>query len=243
MRRTSLLFALLATAAVAASARAGDVALKSPWDGFAEGSWVLHKATTKEQGGDPPTPDSVLETRMTLTKVTEKAYAIKLDQKIGEDWIGTDLDFPRVGSDLSAPAPDAKVEELGEEKLIVDGDVAVNCKKQKTTAADAVTTSWTSEKYGLMKSESKGAAGESAVEVTKLETKVKIKDKEVVCRVTRTTMKSAEFELTSSTWTSDAVPGGEVRTESTTKMGGRTSTTVKETSDFEKKTTDSEKAK
>lgn len=235
MRRTPFLVALVATAALAVPAAAGEVKLKSQWDGFGEGSWVLYKTTAKSVMGDQPANENVMDGRSTLTKVTEKSYTVKTEQKVGEEWSGLDMEIPRFGADPAAQPTDAKVEDLGTEKVTVDGE-ALTCKKQKVTLADTVTISWTHEKHGQVKLESKGPGGESTFEIVKLKAVVKVKGKDVECVQSATKMKSPQSESTTVMYVSDAVPGGSVRVESEMKMPGvMTSTSVMEVTDFEKK--------
>lgn len=234
MRRSSFAFALLALAAVTAPAFAADAAMKMPWDGFGEGSFVMQKTTAKTAMTGAEPNESVSEGRQTLIKITEKAYTIKSETKAGEEWMPMEYDMPRVAAPASVKPTEAKVEDLGKETLTVDGE-SIECKKEKVTVAGSTTVTWTHEKYGAVKTESKGAAGDSTSELTKLKAVVKIKGKDVECRVFTTTMKSPQMEMTSSTWLSDTLPGGVARMESSTKMAMMSTTTVMETTDYEKK--------
>jgi hypothetical protein len=240
MRRSSFALSFVAVTALVGTAFAAET-LKLPWDGYGEGSFVLMKTTTKTvmSGGPaemPAMPEQVSEMRQTLVKITDKAYTIKSEIKVGDTWMPSEYDMPRVATD--ATKPEQKPEELGNEKLTVEG-VEIDCKKQKMVVMGSTTISWTSEKYGLVKSETTGGQGDLKINLTKLKSTAKVKGKDVECRELTTTMKSEQMEMTSTTWTSDAIPGGSARVESTSKMkmGEMTSTTTttQEVADFEKK--------
>ncbi len=237
MRRSSIVLALLAIAALSTSARAADVALKSSWDGFGEGSWVLQKTTTQNVNGAEKS-ETISESKYTLKKVADKAYTLKIETKIGAEWIAQDIDLPRIAEPSTEKPAEAKVEDLGTEELTVDGE-EIECKKVKSTVAGTVTVTWSDETSGSVKSETKGPDGETTVEVTKWKAIVKIKGKDVECRVEKTTHKSAQVEMTASTWKADpAIPTqtGYVRSESSMKIVGMgTTNDVTEVTDFEKK--------
>lgn len=240
MRRTSLALSFVITAAVAGTAFAAET-LKTPWDGFGEGSFVLTKTTSKTvmAGGPaemPAMPEQVTEYRQTLVKITDKAYTIKNEMKIGDAWTPSEFEMPRVAGEVTKS--DVKPEELGNEKLTVDG-TEIDCKKQKVVVMGSTTISWTSEKYGLVRSETTGAGTEMKVNLTKLKSTIKVKGKDVECREMTTTTKSDQMDSTSTTWMSDAIPGGTAKVETTSKMkmGEMTSTTTstQEVAEFEKK--------
>ncbi len=237
MRRSSIVFALLATVAVAAPAVAGPVALPSPWDGFGEGSWVIQKTTNKQVGDDAATAESTQ--RITLTKITEQAYTLKTEIKVGEEWSGSEYEMPRAYRDPAEAKTDApKPEDLGAETLTVDG-ASIECRKTKVVAAGSTSISWTSEKYGVVRNETTGPAGDSKTELVKLKGVVKVKGKDVECQVTKTSFKSPSMENVTSTWASPSIPGGMVRAETSLKIvvgDARTeSSSVMEVADFEKK--------
>ncbi len=173
------LFASLAFAAttlVATAALAGDAATRLPWDGFGVGSYVhLRSTTTMSVEGVPP---QTSESKQTLVKVTDEAFTIKQETKVGEDWMGSEMPFPRKATGTPTDVQGPKPEELGDENVSVDGkDYA--CKKVRYTAMGATTTTWTHATEGVLKSETKAAGTESTMTVTKLSTKVKAGDKEV----------------------------------------------------------------
>jgi len=235
MRRSPLVLALLA--ALAAPVAAGEVAVPSPWDGFGEGSWVIQKTTNKQAGDEAATGETLQ--RVTLTKVTDQAYTIKAETKVGDEWMGSEYDAPRVAAATSEAGVDApKPEDLGTEKLTIDG-VSVECRKSKFVAMGSTSISWTHEKHGVVKTESTGPAGESRFEILKFKAIVKVKGKDVECQVTRTTFKSPQMDNVTTTYASPSIPGGTVRAEIASKMTfGDTkseSTSVMEVTDFEKK--------
>lgn len=224
--------AFAATALVATVAAAGDVATRLPWDGFGVGSFVhTRSTTTMSVEGVPP---QTSEAKQTLVKVTDEAFTIKQETKIGEEWMATEMPFPRKATgtptDVQAPKP----EELGDENVAVEGkDYA--CKKVRFTAMGMTTTTWTHATEGVLKSETKGAGTETSMTVTKLSFKAKAGDKEVDARemVMLTKAGGAETKVTS--WDSKAVPGGAVRSEMVSEMGGMKTTVLTETIAFEAK--------
>ena len=228
----------LAVLALAATAFAGDAKpAKDGWSSYGVGTTVTMKTTTKmtmAMEGAPAMPEQVTESRITLTALTEKEYTLKSEAKVGEEWMGQDVKVPRTATGDVKPPEGAKVEELGDESVTVDG-TAVACKKQKMTFADNVTTTWTSEKHGVVKSEWKGAASEGSSVLTKLSKKATVAGKEVDCREMTTTSKTAGSETTMMMLQSDQVPGMTVRMETTTKMpeAQMTTTSVTEVVAFE----------
>lgn len=231
--RRPLATAFLAALAVAAPALAGDAAVsKGPWDGFGEGSWVLQKMSAKVEmpGMDAPSNESV--TRQTLVKVTDKAYTVKSEQKVGEEWMGSEMELPRTAATGATTEPTP--EELGAEKVSVDGE-ELPCRKRKVVAAGTETISWVHESKGTLKWTSKGPAGEGTFQVLSFKEKLTVKGKEVVCTKSTTVMKGTQGDSTTTMWSSDAVPGGLVKMETASAMAGMKSTSVVEVTDFEKR--------
>jgi len=232
--------ASVAVLALASTAFAGDaVPARDGWSSYGVGTTVTMKTTSKTtmaMEGAPEMPEQVNESRMTLTAVTEKEYTLKSEAKVGEEWMGQEVKLPRMAGGVVKPPEGWKVEDLGDESVTVEG-TAIACKKTKMTmGADLnVTTSWTNEKYGVVKSEWKGAAGEGSSVLTKLSKKATVVGKELDCRETTTTSKVAGSETTMVMLQSDKVPGTTVRMETTTKMpqAQMTSTSVTEVVAFE----------
>jgi hypothetical protein len=236
MRRRSLLAVAcsLALPAVLLSASrpaaAGEP--KGMWDGLGVGSFVHQKTTSKTSGiaGVPDQPPTVSETKMTLVKVTDDAWIVKIESKMGDDWMpGVEMTYPRKGT------PQPKVEDLGEEKVTVDGQELV-CRKEKTVIAEATTLSWRSEKYGPVKSETTVAGSTSTWAVTKLSGKTKIGSVELEYRESVSSSKGAGGDSKTTMWTSsDAFPGV-IRSEMTSEYpGGMKMSSATETVAFEKK--------
>jgi hypothetical protein len=217
-----------AVSLLAGHALAGEA--KGLWEGCGVGSFVHQKMTmTMSMAGVPPT---TTEMKSTLVKVTDAAWTVKTETKVGEEWMGAEMDYPRKATGTAPDAP--KPEDLGEEKVTVEGkDLA--CKKQQVKVGDQTVTTWTNDTYGVVRSESKGAGSETSSVLTKLAGKTKVGDREVEYRETTTTAKSAGSETKMVTWQSDAVPGHVLRTESVADMGAMKSTTVTETVAFEVK--------
>lgn len=220
MCRPLVRVASFAVLAFAATAFAGDVKpAKDGWSSYGVGTSVTMKSTTKTtmtMPGAPAMPENVGESRTTLTAKTDKDYTLKMETKVGEQWMGTDVVVPLAAAG-EVRQPGAKVEELGDESVTVDGTPLV-CKKQKVTMGDAVTTSWTNEKHGVVKSESKSVGVETTMVLTKLAKMVKVAGKDVSCREMTVTSKTDASEMTAVSLMSDAIPGLSVRSESTTKM-------------------------
>ena len=231
MRRFAPL-AFAATVLFASVAAAGDAATRLPWDGFGVGSYVHTRSTTtlSVEGVPPQTSES----KQTLVKITDDAWTIKQETKVGDDWMGSELPFPRKATgtptDVQAPKP----EELGDENVAVDGkDYA--CKKVRVTAMGMATTTWTHATEGVLKSESKGPGTETSMTVTKLSSKAKVGDKEIDVREMVIVTKAGGAETKVTSWDSKAVPGGTVRSEMVSDMGGMKTTIVTETIAFEAK--------
>ncbi len=242
MRRSFLPFACaLALFGLASAAFSDDApASKDPWVSFGVGSFVTMKSTSKTAMAIPDAPvmpEQVTEMRTTLVAVTEKEYTLKSELKpAGGEWSGQEMKIPRTTAAKPAMPDGAKSEDLGAETLTIDG-TPIPCKKTKVTVDSTVTIAWSSDKYGAVKSETKGADSESTMTLTKLAKKVTIAGKEIECRESTSSMKGPGVESTAVTLMSDQVPGGMVRSESTSKMtqAQMTSTNVMEVTAFETK--------
>jgi hypothetical protein len=225
----------VAVLSLASPASAAD-APKGLWDGYGVGTWVTSKTTSKmTMPGMEAMPESVNESRQTLVKVTDAAWTIKTEMKTGEEWTNAmEMDIPRKAEAVTGTTP--KPEDLGTEKVTVEGK-DYTCKKQRVTTPAGTVTSWVSEEAGLLKSESTTPSGDTtSTTVTALAKKVKVGTKEVVCREQKSVSKLMGNESTTTFLLSDAVPGHSVRTESTSSMGGgMKSTSVTETTAFEAK--------
>ena len=208
---------------------------KGEWDGFGQGSWVLLRSTTKTISPDAHV-DNVSEMRKTLVKVTDAEWTVRMETKKGDTWgEATPLTIPRVAPKGTPDPKDMpKVEEIGAEKLTIDGKEYA-CKKQKITFMGYVTLSWSSDEYGELKSETTEPDGsKSTKEVTSLAKKVKVAGKDVTCRETKTVAKPAGVDTTIVVLGSDEVPGHLVRME-TTEAGASKMVTVTEVVGFEVK--------
>src|SRR5262245_52761498 len=129
-------------------AAAEETKVKLPWDGFGVGSFVHQKSTSTTTGpGMENVPPQVTEMKQTLVKVTDDAYTVKNETKMGEEWQGMEIPFPRKGTGAEQDTKGPKPEDLGEEKVSVDG-TDITCKKTRLVADGATTTSWTHEKHG-----------------------------------------------------------------------------------------------
>jgi hypothetical protein len=238
IRLAAGLAVLVAFASVASAA--DPVKVKSPWD-FGVGSFVHMKMTTKmSMPGAPAMPDQVSETKQTLVKITDEAWIVKTETKMGETWMtGTEFPWPRKVNPGEV-TKDVKVEteELGTEKVTVEG-TAYECKKVRMKGAFGTTTTWVNEKLGALKTETETpGTGTTTMVVTALAKKAKAGDKEVVCREQKSTSKTTMGPITSETTqvilTSDSVPGHTVRMEMT-MSGQMTMSQVSEIIAFEAK--------
>jgi len=239
---------------LAAAAWAGDPpAVKMPWDGFGADSYVQYKATTKVTMPGQAMPEQVTETKETLVKVTDEAFTVRYETKAPTGWTKTaEIQIPRKISKLPMPTgdePKAATEDLGTEKVTVEGK-EIECKKVRVKVAGAsTTTTWTSETHGVLKFETEyeigGVKTSSSRVVTALAKKVTIAGKEISCRESKTVMKSSApagtpagmggSETTMVELESDAVPGHKVREETSSATGPMTNVSVREVVAFEAK--------
>jgi hypothetical protein len=217
--------------------------VKGPWDGYAAGTWVHHKNTTTMQIPGVEMPPQVQETKQTLVQVTEEAWVVRTEVKMGESWMtGGEFPWPRKAPAVRTPdQPAPKVEELGSAPVTIEGKEYA-AKKVRTTgtypggAGTVTTTTWASEEHGVLRSETESPGGLSSVmETLSLSKKVKVGDKEVVGRETKTVSRMPGGETTMVAITSDAVPGLAVRAETTASIGGQKTVTLSELVGFEAK--------
>jgi len=235
MRSIRTAFVAAAVLGAFSTAWAGDPPpVKNPWEGFGVGSTVTEKTTASAPmpGMEPQTT----ETRKTLTQITDEAYVVKHETKVGDQWMPQDIPFPRKMTGKEDPnAPKPKVEDLGSEKVSVEG-TDYDCKKQKTILPGSTSLTWTHEKHGILKMEgTTEGAGSTSMVVTKLATKATVAGKEIECRETKIATKMPQGETEILMLESDAVPGRGVRMEMAMKMGPMSTKSVTEVTSFEKK--------
>ena len=188
----------------------------------------------------PPRPDNlnptrVEEIRYTLKSVTESKWWLSTEVRDAGRWIPTqEVYWDRPKTVTPGGSSEATTEGLGVESVVVDGK-AHACTKSRTTAPDSVSTSWVSEEHGLLKSEWKGTKRDGSVcmVVTALSKKVKVGQREIGCRESKTVISSAGREATALRLESDAVPGRLVRLESTSEGPDVSSTILKEAVAYE----------
>lgn len=227
------LLCLALLAPVVAVAAPDAAAVRLPWDGFGEGSTVHLKTTTEM--GFPGVPPQTSEQRQTLVKITPEQYLIKHETKVGEQWMGSETPYPRkVAGATRDGAPEAKPEDLGTEAVAVEGKEYA-CKKMRYVVGGFTTTTWTHEKEGVLRNETKGTGAESSMVVTRLAFKATVAGKELEVRETTMTSKAMGSETKIRSWESRAVPGGTVRTEMVAEMAGMKTTTRTEVVAFEAK--------
>ena len=235
--RTAVVAAFVAAivGSSATLARAEDApAVKDAWASFKPGSSVTMRSVTRMGGdaGDQPPQES----RMTLVSVSDKEYVLKSEAKIQGEWLGQDVTTPRTAAaPVAEPDKTAKPEDLGEDKLTIEGQEYV-CKKQKSLANGTTTISWVYKDTEVLKTQSTGPGeAKSTSEVTALRKKLKVAGKDLTCRETKSTSKSETSETTTVWVTSEEVPGFTVRTEMTMRAPGMMMTTVTDVTAFEVK--------
>jgi hypothetical protein len=227
-------FAAVAAFVVASAAQAEDApAWKDGWTSFKPGSSVTMKISMKmSMPGMPEQPPT--ETRQTLVSVTDKEYVVKTETNMMGTWSGQDMTFPRKATGEGMDVKPPPVEELGEEKVSVEGtDYAT--KKTKIVSNGATVITWTSKEHGALKVETNGPDVKSTMVVTALAKKVTVAGKEVACKEMKTTATMAGSETSTVFLSSEAVPGGMVRMETTANNSGMNISTVTEVTAFEAK--------
>ena len=235
MGRTFVVLTTLVAAYVAISARAAEPVERSPWDGYAVGSWALYRTTFKTTEAGKVPIDTARDSRVTLERATERAYKIKLESKDGEAWTPCEQEVPRV-VDPKSENPDEKIEDLGKETLKFDG-VSVECRKVRRGTGTTSFVTWSSAEWGTLKSERIGGARpDTTFVLTKWIVPLKVKGKDVNSRsYKKTEWWSPKQESTRLSWESDSIPGGLVRREESVKMeDGSTISSVTEVTDFER---------
>src|SRR5688500_3505161 len=156
--RARVLLAVVAALVIATAASANDApGPKSPWEGFGAGSWVHRKKTTKMSAPGLSMPEEIAETRETLVRVTDDAHMVHRETKTASGWESSgEFPFPRRAAAASmpedGPVPRVEPEDLGTEKVTVEGK-AIICKKARTKVASTTTTTWTSQAHGVLKTE------------------------------------------------------------------------------------------
>lgn len=221
---------------------------RSPWEGFGVGSYVQFRSTMKIEGVGKTIPDDVTETRETVVKVTEDAHTIRHEKKTAAGWTKTgEVDVPRKSPKPDADVPQPEVEDLGTEKLTVEGK-AIECIKVRTRYGDTTSTTWFTKAHGVLKYESENGAGGGRTTdvrtVTALAVKATFAGKEIVCRETKLFTRMDGIGMparppgkgtTGVELESDAVPGRKVRLETSGKGGPVSVTSVRELVAFEAK--------
>src|SRR5688500_13304232 len=110
MRRLSTItgFSLSLAALLVAVPSAFAAEPKGVWDGFGVGSYVHQKSSTKMSGipNMPNMEPQVTESKQTLVKITDDAYLVKYETKMGEEWQGHEMPFPRKGTTSTQTKPE-----------------------------------------------------------------------------------------------------------------------------------------
>jgi hypothetical protein len=224
--RTALAVAV-SCALLCATAAAADL-LRDPWAGFAPGSFVHQRTTTRTSVANRG--DSATESRTTLVAADGPKVRLKSEFRVADGtWQAQEITIdPGAQGAVEAPRP----EPLGEEKVTVDGRELV-CRKQRTVAAGVTTVSWVHPDLGVVRSESRSeGAGRTDVVLEKLAEKVRAGKDDVECRRVRTITTSAVGTSETAMWLSPAVPGGVARSETLTVQGSVRVTMFTETVEF-----------
>jgi hypothetical protein len=217
---------------LAATSSAGETPIKGPWDGFGVGSWVTSKDSTAMAG----MPAQSTETKQTLVKVTDAEYVISMEMKMGDMAMpAQEVKIPRIATGSPTTDPKAVVEDLGKEKVTVDGS-DYECVKKKTTLDGNATTTWTHDKHGVLKFEGSTAnGGTTAMVVVKLSAKTTVAGKELECRQTKTSVKMMGADIETMAFECDGVPGRATKSEMTMKQAGMETKRTSEVIAFEAK--------
>jgi hypothetical protein len=215
-------------------ARAGDApAAKDGWTAFKPGSSVTTRTVMRMGGdaGDQPPQES----RTTLVSVSDKEYVLRSEVKLAGEWQGKETTVPRAAPESGDAAQSLPAEAVGEEKLTIDGQEFA-CKKMKTVSQGTTTINWTYQDKDVLKSESTGPGDrKTTFVVTALRKKVTVAGKELLCRETKSTVKTETSENSSTSVTSESLPGGLVRSETLTRSIGMAISSVTDVIAFEVK--------
>lgn len=251
------LFGVLCAIAVGVPAEAGDEDLaqkfgvhKSAWTGHGIGSMVHRK--TKQT---TPMGEVLTEEKKTLAKITETHFELNVESKTMVGWTKSVERVPKV---VKVNLSKAKAEDAGEETLTIEGKAYV-CKKKKTKDASAwvpggmkppsarpgrqgasmtgAGTIWLHEKLGMLKMQMATQVMGQKMTIT-----MRVIRTSVSKKVGEQTLDCREIEISNSAFpskikqlTSDAVPGGTVRSSMSFSQGGMTMSTVEELTAYVKK--------
>jgi hypothetical protein len=176
VRRSRAGLAIAAATVVGAAGCAEDPTRKSGWEGFAPGSFVHLRITTT--WSDPAKAPDVVETKHTLVEVTDQGWVTRVETRKADRWIPAE---PRrvLRSPPPVHDPGAKLEDLGKEKVTIEG-IEYECAKTKSVLAERTSISWTHEKLGVLKWETASDGDDRMwMLVTRLAAKAMVAGKEI----------------------------------------------------------------
>lgn len=175
------------------------------WDGFAPGSWAEHTTTGKREGA----PVRTIE-RTSLKDVTPSDVVISLDT--------VDAAGGRSLVDMKYPLPQREVpkedegRKTGEETLAIDGK-SFACEILERRGVRRWICRTAAANKGVLKTESITGSVQLLTRVLKLGEKVAVGKETLTCWVREDITDTGDQKTTRTTWMSDAVPGGVVRSE------------------------------
>ncbi len=183
------------------------VGLQAPagWDGFAPGSWAEHTTTGKREGAPVRTVE-----KTALKDVTSSDVVISLET--------VDAAGGRSLVDMKYPLPQREVpkedagRKTGEEALAIDGK-SFACDILERRGVRRWICPTAAANKGVLKTESITGSVQLLTRVLKLEEKVAVGKETVTCWVREDVTDTGDQKTTRTTWMSDAVPGGVVRSE------------------------------
>ena len=193
-----------------------------PWAAFKAGSWAKLESKVEMEGMDMPATSQTT----TVKEVTDDFVVIVVDMS----GYPMEQKIPLKGEG-NETAKDEFVDK-GTETVAVAGKT-FTCQVKEFAKDGTTVTTWTCADApgGMVKSVSKTGDAEYATVLDKLDEKVKVGGKEIVCWVWKTTGPGSESTL----WYSREVPGHTVKMVSVSDAGGTKVTSTQTLVEFEVK--------
>jgi len=183
------------------------VAFQEPtaWERFGPGSWAERLTTGKREGAAVRTVEKSL-----FKEATRSDVVISLET--------VDAGGGRSVVDMKYPLPQREVpkeeegKKTGEEKLTVDGKIFA-CDILERRGVRRWVCPTAPANRGVLKSEAIAGSVQLITRVLKLEEKVRVGTATVACWVVEEVTDTGDQKTTRTSWISDEVPGGVVRSE------------------------------